>query len=156
MLYACDDKWWERYHAEVVESGFGGELWTQDNRSAQRFRLRRVQGAQGHGLGKSMVHWGGNSGYQCINLAYLWGALRIVLLGFDMQKTDGKAHWFGDHPKGLHKTSPYEQWVAKFGRLAADLSEEGVEVINATRETALRCFVRAPIGAVARDALQAG
>lgn len=90
-----------------------------------------------------MIHWGGNSGYQAINLAYLWGARRVVLLGYDMQKTDGKSHWFGDHPKGLNGNSPYPTWIQKFDRLAADLKSEGVEVINATRETALRCFQRA-------------
>lgn len=92
-----------------------------------------------------MIHWGGNSGYQCINLAYLWGARRIVLLGFDMQRTDGKAHWFGDHPQGLHNNSPYDKWLRNFDRLAADLKAEGVEVINATRKTALRCFPFASI-----------
>lgn len=145
MLYACDQKWWEKYHHEVVESGFAGELWTQDNRAAQRFGLNRMQGTSAPGLGRTHIHWGGNSGYQAINLAYLWGAARVVLMGYDMQRTEGKSHWFGDHPKGLSGNSPYATWVQKFDRLSADLKSEGVEVINATRETALTCFPRRPI-----------
>lgn len=145
MLYACDSEWWYKYHRDVVGSGFCGELWTQDNRAAQKYRLNRVQGAHAAGLGRNKVHWGSNSGYQAINLAYLWGARRIVLLGYDMQKTGGQSHWFGDHPQGLNKNSPYAMWVPKFDSLAADLRDEGVEVINATRETALRCFPRMPI-----------
>lgn len=145
MLYACDQKWWDRYHQDIVDSAFAGELWTQDNRAAQKYRLHRVQGAHAAGLGKTQVHWGGNSGYQAINLAYLWGARRVVLLGYDMKKTDGKSHWFGDHPKGLSGNSPYSTWVQKFDRLAADLKAEGVEVINATLETALTCFPRRSI-----------
>ena len=149
MLYACDDKWWEKYHREVVESGFAGELWTQDNRAAQKYGLRRIQGMHAPGLGRNMVHWGGNSGYQAINLAYLWGAQRIVLLGYDMQKTGGQSHWFGDHPQGLNRNSPYAEWVKRFDRLATDLRDEGVEVFNATRETALTCFPRTPIEEIA-------
>jgi len=110
-----------------------------------------MPGTHAPGLGRTQIHWGGNSGYQCINLAYLWGAARIVLLGFDMQRTGGMSHWFGDHPPGLANGSPYEQWVQRFDKLAADLRQEDVEVINATKETALKCFKRVPIECIGRS-----
>lgn len=148
MLYACDDNWWKRYYHEV-SAEFAGELWTQDNRAAQLYGLKRMPGIGAPGLGRTQIHWGGNSGYQAINLAYLWGAARIVLLGYDMKRTGGKSHWFGDHPKGLSGNSPYTKWVENFDRLAADLRDEGVRVVNATRETALTCFDRLPIWEIA-------
>lgn len=95
-----------------------------------------------------MIHEGGNSGYQAINLAFHAGVRRIVLLGYDMQRTGGRSHWFGDHPGRLNVASPYERWVRDFASIAADLEAEGVEVINASRETALECFRRAPIETV--------
>lgn len=96
-----------------------------------------------------MIHEGGNSGYQAINLAYHFGAARLVLLGFDMQRTGGKSHWFGDHPAGMNVPSPYDVWRGKFTALAADLALEGVEVLNCSRETALETFRRMDLAAVA-------
>ncbi len=146
VLYACDDRWWDKYHAEITTSEFGGELWTQDNKAAQRYGLRHVRGEAASGLGRRVVHHGNNSGYQAINLAYLWGVRRVVLLGMDMQIIDGKRHWFGDHPRGLNKPSPYKEWVKKFDQLSIDLLHEGVEVINCSPVSALTCF---PVVAIA-------
>lgn len=91
-----------------------------------------------------MIHQGGNSGYQAINLAYLWGARAIVVLGLDCGAgPDGEAHWFGQHTHpNLGKHQPYDTWRAKFPLLARDLEIEGVRVINASRRTALDCFER--------------
>jgi hypothetical protein len=96
------------------------------------------------GLGRNdVIHQGGNSGYQAINLAYLWGAATIILLGFDCGASPkGEAHWFGQHPPSLSQHQPYDMWRAKFPALARDLKQEGVRVINASRETALDCFER--------------
>lgn len=93
----------------------------------------------------AVINEGGNSGYQAMNIAYHAGARRLVLLGFDMQRTAGRSHWFGDHPGRMNVPSPYEQWVAAFRPLAADLAAAGVEVINASRATALDCFTRAEL-----------
>lgn len=108
--------------------------------NAKKFDLNIVYGRQGKGLGRDVIHYGNNSGYQAINLAYLWGAERIILLGFDMQHTSGKVHFFGDHPKHLANGPCFHSIIPMFDRLAKDLEEEGVEVINATRTTALTCF----------------
>ena len=86
------------------------------------------------------MHFGGSSGYQAINLAFLWGATRIVLLGFDCKPVDGKDHWFGQHPQGLTQVQPYSLWLDHYPQLAQDLHDEGVAVINCSRDTALRCF----------------
>ena len=96
-----------------------------------------------------MIREGGNSGYQAINLAFHFGAARIVLLGFDMQRTGGQMHWFGNHPGKLHVPSPYKDWVLRFNQLAADLRDAGVEVLNCSRETALECFERVPLESIA-------
>lgn len=144
VLYACDLAWWDQHYAEVRD-GFKGELWTQTKEAAVRHGINRVEGRTGRGLCREpgVIHQGGNSGYQAIGLAVLQGARRVVLLGYDMQRTGGRSHWHGDHPGGLRNSSPFTSWLQKFGELAADLAADGVEVINATRETALKCFRRA-------------
>jgi hypothetical protein len=84
-----------------------------------------------------LIHGGGNSGYQAVNLAFLFGAAKIVLLGFDMK---GGSHWHGDHPGALNRGVPTRAFAKAFPALADDLKSEGVEVLNATRDTALECF----------------
>lgn len=147
ILYACDGKWWDVHLERVKASGFGGELWTQDARAAQRYALNLVKGRARPGLCKDpgTIHTGGNSGYQAIGLAYHLGARRTVLVGYDMQKTNGATHWFGEHAKPLSNAHPYSAWLANFKVLAEDLKEAGVEVVNASLQTALLCFPRADL-----------
>lgn len=92
-----------------------------------------------------MINQGLNSGYQAMNLAYHFGATRMLLLGFDMQRTNGRSHWFGDHPGKLNVPSPYDEFVKRFGPLAKDLDAQGVQVVNCSTSTALECFPRGHI-----------
>jgi hypothetical protein len=142
VLYACDGKWWDKYHADLQ---FEGEKWTQDLHAKRRYGLNWVLGKQMPGLGYEAVHFGRSSGYQAINLAFLWGAKRIVLLGFDCKDSNGRAHWFGQHPQGLNQEQPYKLWIANFAKLANDLQTAGVEVINCSTDTALTCFKQVSI-----------
>lgn len=93
----------------------------------------------------SLIHTGSNSGFQALNLAILAGASRILLLGYDMQPTDGKSHWFGDHPGSLNRTSPYAVFRKAFDDAANQIARLGVEVVNCSRETSLTCFKRAAL-----------
>lgn len=146
LIYAADFQFWRAYHKQIA-AGFAGERWTQDYNSSLQFGLRFVLGVNQPGLSTDprRIHTGSNSGYQAIGLAYHFGAQKIALLGFDMQRTDGKAHWFGDHPAPLTQPNNLHRIVPKFDRLAADLAAAGVQVINCSRATALQCFEREPI-----------
>jgi hypothetical protein len=82
---------------------------------------------------------GQNGGYQAVNLAYLAGASRVLLLGYDMHGT----HWFGEHPrKTVH--SHYSMFMGRFARLARFMPRlpRKFEVINCTPGSALTCFPR--------------
>lgn len=85
----------------------------------------------------------GNSGAGAISLAAQGNAKRIVLLGFDCQKTGGKAHWHGDHPSNLGNAGSIPKWHVRFAEQARDLGY--IEIINCSRETALTCFQRAKL-----------
>jgi len=139
-LYACDGEWWDEYHDETHD--FQGEKWTQDHGASQKYGLKWVQGRNESGLSTdpSVIHTGSNSGYQAINLAFHFGVKRIILIGYDMQRTKNKKHWFGNHPGKLNKPGNYKQWARNFIDLANDISRQGVEVINCTRVTALGAF----------------
>jgi hypothetical protein len=144
-LYGCDDRWW-RVHEGTT---FRGEKWTthEDGESsgndksaiADKYGLTLVRGkaADEFSTDPAVIHYGSNSGFQAVNLAMLRGVSRIVLVGFDMRHVDGKAHFFGDHPGGLHNRTDYRDFIQRFtyaGKFAR------VPIVNATPGSALTCF----------------
>jgi len=152
VLYACDAEWW------AVHGGcpdFRGERWsshdTRNNdklEAARKYGLRIVKGRYGDTFSTdpSVIHYGGNSGFQGVNLAILFGARRIVLVGFDMRTppTGQPRHFFGDHPAGLKNGVRYEHFIPAFKHAATQLPE-GIEIVNATPGSALTCFPMAPL-----------
>jgi hypothetical protein len=146
VLYACDATWWLAYFPEVSTT-FRGEKWTVAARARDQFGIHWIYGQDKPGLSHdpTFIHTGKNSGYQAISLAFNFGAARILLLGFDYQRSGGKTHWHGDHPRGLGNGGNYANWVNAMNRLARDLSLAGVNVINCSRKTALQCFTKKPI-----------
>jgi hypothetical protein len=141
VLYGCDARWWNLHEGCP---GFAGEKWsTHDGGSnkklaeAERYGLRLVSGWANNecfSTDPAVIHYGSNSGFQAINLAIHFGPARIVLVGFDMQGT----HFFGSHPKPLTNADP-RRFVSFFDSAARNLPH-GVEVLNATPGSALRCF----------------
>jgi hypothetical protein len=57
----------------------------------------------------------------------------------------GESHHHGDHEGGLPNLGTMHEWARRMVQLAIDLRIQGVEVINASRQTAIRCFERMPI-----------
>ncbi len=107
------------------------------------FRGERVAPVQAPGARRVRFEPGANSGLGAIALAAHWGASRIILLGYDCQHTGGRTHWHGDHPQGLGNAGVVKLWPGQFAQLAGRL--KGVEIVNCSRETALRCFPREPL-----------
>ncbi len=148
VLYACDWQWWDRYHTQTAT--FRGERWTCNDRAAVEFGLSHVEPIHGseYKFRENTVHAGSNSGYQAIQLAAMFGAQRIVLLGFDFQRTGGVTHWHGDHPAGFANGGDYKAWSQQMLLLAKDLNRRGVEVINCSRVSALECFKKEPLESI--------
>ncbi len=129
-LYACDPRWWE-WHGPAVDKSFPGRKFCSAAPVAARWKAELLTIERKPGLSRTpgTIYTGGevgNSGAQAINLAYLLGARRIVLVGMDMR---GK-HFFGDHPKALHYDSEFKQMVRSMSAMACELDRDGVEVIN--------------------------
>jgi hypothetical protein len=75
-----------------------------------------------------------NSGLLGIKVAVNLGATRVLLLGFDM----GGTHFFGKHPSPLRNTS--DERFEVFKKQFADYRPRGVEIINCTPGSALKCY----------------
>jgi hypothetical protein len=90
---------------------------------------------------------GGNSGFQALNLAIQFGANRIMLIGFDMNDRSG-VHWFG-RTRGIGRNNPdhtnFTRWCEYFADASKLLPVAGVEVINCSPNSDLKCFRKASI-----------
>lgn len=142
VLYACDDKWW-RWHKGVPDfqgRKFALEPWRSEARFPDVTVLKNA-GIDGLELTPGALRNGRNSGYQAINLAVQLGAVRVLLLGYDMRVAPGgKSHWFGEHPDGA--PPQVQMFLPHFTTLVAPLKAAGVEVLNCSRQTALKAFPR--------------
>ena len=140
VLYACDARWWG-VHGNC--NGFAGEKWSSHGRDNQKLKeadlygLTLVHGGNGKGfsLNPERIHYGGNGGFQAVNLAILFGVHRIVLVGFDMHGS----HFFGAHPSPLRNTKSFDRYIKSFEE-AAKMLPEHIRIVNATPGSALRCF----------------
>ena len=93
-----------------------------------------------------MINTGGNSGYQAVNLAFLFGGSPIYLLGYDMKPADnGALHWHPDHADRNPGPNQLQCWAQTFGGMAPDLDAAGVSVVNCTPGSAITCFPTAKI-----------
>ena len=151
-LYAADRNWWS-FHVADIARDFDGKCWSCETPAKSNWGGKDyaawgitlldcvTQDHKGLSREPGVIHSGGNSGYQAINLAYLFGATRIILLGFDMHNHSGKSHFFGDHPPqvGASGMKP-DRFIASFRTIKPE--KYGIEIINCTRETALDAFPR--------------
>lgn len=95
------------------------------------------------------IFTGGNSAFQALNLAVNEGAVRVVLLGVDLQATGGRSHWHGDHPEAPGLTNPraeaFHIFKTSFDNASRQLKMTDIEFIQASRETALTTWPRMDI-----------
>lgn len=140
-----------------MRENYRGECWStlpdpdpggQHLQAIKKYNLNYVRGLNGRdGLSglPGMITYGANSGYQAIHLAYNLGASKIILLGYDY---GGNSHFFGDHPQPLRSGHDYRRWHSAIKILADDLKAAGVEVINCSRQSTIKCFPRADIAEI--------
>lgn len=141
VMYSGDFLFFKTYHAEIRRD-FKGKVWTQDSSAAARWPwINRMRGANRDGLGTERIFINGNSGAQSVNLAYLWGYQRIILLGFDMRLgPKGERHHHPDHVAPCVQNQCFDEWLFKFEKIARDLRVHKIEVLNCTPGSALKCF----------------
>lgn len=143
LLYAADRQWWGAHLGDVRRLDIP-ELCCPVKSAARTLRLRYVPGGGGHRLSEdpARIHFGGNSGFQLFNLAFLRGAARILLLGYDYTYgTAGEAHFFGDHPAPLRNPpEDMSAWVEAYENSESVVRRAGVSVINCSPTSTIPCF----------------
>lgn len=89
-----------------------------------------------------VIGGGGNSGFQAINLAAQFGSNRILLIGFDCHDRSG-AHWYGRNNwmRGNNPdSSNFRTWLESFEVSGPVLRRKGIDVVNASPRSVIRCF----------------
>ena len=146
-LYATDAKWWN-WHRGVPD--YTGPKWSMNHSQWGRTRALYTDVQLLRNTGHACLEHdptglrnGRNSGFAAINLAVHYGAGRIILLGYDMQKRGGKSHFFGEHPQ--KSSSPYPQFRAAFETLVKPLAKMRIPIVNCSRNSVLICFPKAEL-----------
>ena len=130
VLYAMDRGFWQHYLPEIERTFAGARVGM--HLMPVRYRLAAMKGVSG-------FRPYNNSGAGAISLAQYGGASRVLMLGYDLQHTGGRAHHHADHPRplGNARQTSVDRWVLRFGELRKRLDSAGVEYVNCSRATAL-------------------
>jgi hypothetical protein len=136
MLYAADIEWWA-HPDNTAKRDFVGLKVSCMPVGGGVHQLRN-SGIEGFDEDPGAVRTGGNSGYQALHIAVHAGAARVLLCGFNL----GGERWHGKHKAPLRDAEPehYAKWGRRFDTLAPLLAERGVDVVNCTPGSALKCF----------------
>ncbi|MHA1161659.1 hypothetical protein [Enterobacter ludwigii] len=128
-IYAGDLRWWDANIGVLPPSA---SRWICNYRAHKRYGLN---------LFDTDTRWAFNSGQRSILFASSLGAKNIILLGFDCSISEG-SHWHGNHV-GLDNPTAESvtRWRGEFASTARALAGK-VNVINSSRQTALKCFRR--------------
>lgn len=173
-LYFADVRWWEHHKDKPFFRDFPGRKISIEN-GAGRFctdasvlkNMSLAAGTMGRlSTDPTGIYTGQNSGYQAIGVAVLYGCKRIILLGYDMKAKEvpitepGKTgvrmshHWFGEHPWPSDAAS-YQHFRDEFARMATTAKLNGIEILNATPDSALDCFSKVTLDEAMACALSA-
>lgn len=139
--YACDECWWEYHGADCLrELPPTCHSWTQATKASMKLKVNHIPGFHNPGFylkDSSHIHFGSNSGFQLLNLAYHYGIRKFILLGYNMGPVNSKRHFFGNHPGNMNKESPYDVFKIAFNQIQPDIKGA---IVNCTVNSALTCF----------------
>lgn len=151
VLYSSDRRWWPYYKAVPTFQGLRYGIGSAPGKANGFAKHPEIVVLKNSGYTGLETHPGGlmngkNSGYAAINLAVHFGAVRIVLLGYNLGVQPGRTHFFGDHPTSLQQSNGhYAGFRSVFKSLVVPLAALGVTVINCTPETSLSTFPVLPL-----------
>jgi hypothetical protein len=147
VLYACDHRWWAHFNG--VPDFHGLKVSQDEQIERQPWGVNRVYVERNKDvllLSKfGTIGWGGNSGFHALNLAVQFGAVKIILVGYDMRMDKG-IHWHGPHPREMNNPTPgnIARWCRAVDSTAPVLDALGIDCINTCMHSSLKNFPKMP------------
>jgi hypothetical protein len=144
VLYSCDAEWWKLQGGEAkkftgIRLGFEVAMDGVHRINIRKQGVEYVHDLQFHEPG--LLGSGGNSGFQCINLAAQFGAIGIGMIGFDMRLDQGM-HWHGVHRSPMR--NPDEErcrkWIKHIDAAADKLKFAGIDMVNCSEISRLEKY----------------
>ena len=131
FIAATDGGWWRKYPDAIQLEG-------------RKYTMHEVRGVE---RVKVPGYVAVNSGVLGLECAKRNGATRILLLGFDMHGS----HFFGPYTNGLSNTSEAKRrmHLSQYARWSR--ANRGIEVVNCTAGSALKCFKMARLDEYLQD-----
>lgn len=142
FLFAADHKWWQACNGCPE---FKGWKVTSDRRAVDvkewnLFRIVALLADDRIQTTGSLIGWGGNSGFQALNMVVHFKCSRIILVGFDATTKFG-LHWHDPHP-GAENPTPSKtlRWQRSIDGAYSVLSDIGVQIINCSEKSRLKKY----------------
>jgi len=132
-MYFGDSRWLADFGAGLAN--FAGLKITSHLEHDGKYGIRVIRrDFEGLGISKDpeLLYWNKSSGACAINLAVLLGAGRIILLGFDMKRVNGKSNYHTEYQPIDPKFDPFYKFLPPFNAISDDLKKLGIECVNAT------------------------
>lgn len=140
------DRDWYQHHAGPL-SFFNGMVVTDHPDCVEAPGVLGLQ-RMNHGIYDApQLGWLINSGASACNLAYILGAGKIVLVGFDMKKgPEGESNWHPNAINPIQGAELYKKFTVSF-KIIRDVivNIKGIPVINANPDSALPYFPKVPL-----------
>jgi hypothetical protein len=139
VCYFGDSGWYNLHHSppeghDLGEglNGYNGDVMTCHRVCIQDPDVYVIQKkARGLYL-NGCVGWGSNTGTSAINLAILFGAKKVVLLGYDMKLTSGENNWHINY-KNKPNANIFDKFLTGMQDLVSDWEKKcpEVDIVNA-------------------------
>ena len=130
-MYAANPQWWAQFGKEVDDTFFGDKY---HHPRSPAFHPSAKAAPEGPTYSCS--------GAAAITLAANLGATKIILVGYDAQKTGGRSHWHEDYDR-MPNAENIPAWA--YGFLLARRDYLDLDILNCSRQTALNMFPTPPL-----------
>jgi len=158
VFHACNWQFYEHWWHDLKDRPF--DKWTTRPELEGKYPgVEYIEERWFDGLSKDPSHISAHhgTGPQLVNLAYLYGCTRLLLVGWDMRfpgkvtrpgetrcKTYGKRRYFGEDALTLNHwphTGPNGEMSGLIREMETIHPEDyGIEIVNCTPDSAMRCF----------------
>jgi hypothetical protein len=144
VLFAMDTPWIKLHSEDIAKLTM--LKWSADVR-ASHYGFTFIPSQPGRKLLGQPVCRGSSSGFMAAQVAIeLCGARHVILVGMDCKRDkNGRAHYFGDHPKPLSNPQPFQIWADEWDSIVDPCAARGVDIVNCSLDTAIRTMRRSTL-----------